>query len=304
MAIANSLGCRAAREGGRSVGEVSWKISAVGARSDGSADRGPTDAGGTAGDVLDAWEATVEFRLTAVDFDVRTGSWRAPVAVMTARLGDSVLVGREGDLPVAIDPIDPGVSRRALTVTVDPAHWELGVTNTNHAWIHPWGQRPTWVEANRTVRQSWPRIGVLLVGNREDLHHWVLLESDTDPSEWRKRPVDPAPAPAGPAGTQVKGAAGGLTGAQLEAVQMVFAKHLAWPPVIASEPMLLEAAARKLRIVPNAVTDRLKQAQSRAYALGPHRQTGVMNPEFVYVLAGAGYLPVPEPFNRVPNRGS
>src|SRR5664279_2753884 len=110
MAIANSLGCRAAREGGRSVGEVSWKIGAVGARSDGSADRGPTNAGGTAGDVLDAWEATVEFRLTAVDFDVRTGSWRAPVAVMTARLGDSVLVGREGDLPVAIDPIDPGGS--------------------------------------------------------------------------------------------------------------------------------------------------------------------------------------------------
>jgi len=90
------------------------------------------------------------FRLTAVDFDVPTGSWRT-VGVMTAGVGDSVLVGREGDLPVAIDPIDSGVSRRALTVTVDPAHWELEVTNSNHAWIHPWGQRPTWVESGTTV---------------------------------------------------------------------------------------------------------------------------------------------------------
>ena len=239
----------------------------------------------------------MEFRLTAVDFDVRTGSWRPPLSVMTVRLGDSVMIGREGDLPIAIDPIDAGVSRRALTVTVDPAHWQIAVTNTNHAWIHPWGQRPIWVEANTTTRRKWPRIGVLLIGNREDLHHWVLLESDTDPSEWRKRPIEPAAASVGPAGTQVKGPAGGLTRAQLEAVQMVFAKHLAWPPVIASEPMLLEAAARKLHIVPNAITDRLKQAQNRAYALGPHRQTGVMSPEFVYVLAGAGYLPVPAPFS-------
>jgi len=151
------------------------------------------------------------------------------------------------------------------------------------------------------VRKRWPRIGVLLIGNRDDLHHWVLLETDSDPSEWRNRvTLNPDAAP-NPSGTQVRGPAGGLTPAQLEAVQMVFAKHLAWPPVMASEPMLLESAARKLRIVPNAVTDRLRQAQNRAYALGPHRQTGVMSPEFVYVLAGAGYLPVPEPFTPTAN---
>ena len=237
------------------------------------------------------------FRLTAVDFDVRTDSWRTPVSVMPVGPGDSVLVGREGDLPVGIDPVDPGVSRRALTVTVEAAQWELEVTNSNHGWIHPWGQRPTWVESNTTVRKRWPRIGVLLVGNRDDLHHWVLLESDSDPSEWRTRPVEPANPTPYPPGTQVKVATTGLTRAQLEAVHVVFAKHLAWPPVIASEPMLLEAAARKLGIAPTAVTDRLKQAQNRAYALGPHRQTGVMSPEFVYVLAGAGYLPVPKFFD-------
>jgi len=63
----------------------------------------------------------VVFRLTAVDFDVRTDSWRTPVSVMPVGPGDSVLVGREGDLPVGIDPVDPGVSRRALTVTVEAA---------------------------------------------------------------------------------------------------------------------------------------------------------------------------------------
>lgn len=236
------------------------------------------------------------FRLTAVDFDVRSGSWR-PTGAMTAEVGDSVLIGREGDLPVAIDPIDSGVSRRALTVTVDPAHWELEVTNSNHAWVHPWGQRPTWAESGTTLRKRWPRIGVLLVGNREDLHHWVLLESDSDPSEWRSKDVDRANIPSHPSGTKVKAASVGLTRAQLEALQMVFSKYLEWPPVIGSEPMLLEAAARKLGIVPNAVTDRLRQAQNRAYSLGPHRQTGVMSPEFVYVLASAGYLPVPEPFD-------
>ena len=30
--------------------------------------------------------------------------------------------------------------------------------------------------------------------------------------------------------------------------------------------------------------------------MGPHRRAGVMNPESVYILAGAGYLPVPAPF--------
>jgi len=176
----------------------------------------------------------VVFRLTAVDFDVRTDSWRTPVSVMPVGPGDSVLVGREGDLPVGIDPVDPGVSRRALTVTVEAAQWELEVTNSNHGWIHPWGQRPAWVESNTTVRKRWPRIGVLLVGNRDDLHHWVLLESDSDPSEWRTRPVEPANPTPYPPGTQVKVATTGLTRAQLEAVHVVFAKHLAWPPVIAS----------------------------------------------------------------------
>ena len=237
------------------------------------------------------------FRLTAVDFDVHSGSWRTPASVMTVEPGDSVLVGREGDLPVGIDPIDTGVSRRALTVTVEATQWVMEVTNSNHAWIHPWGQRPTWVEATSTVHKRWPRVGVLLTGSRDDLHHWVMLESDSDPSEWRSRPVEQASPASNPPGTQVKVATTGLTEAQLEAVQMVFGKYLAWPPVIASQPMLLEAAARRLRIAPTAVTDRLKQAQNRAYALGPHRQMGVMNPDFVYVLAGAGYLPVPEFFN-------
>lgn len=238
------------------------------------------------------------FRLTTLDFDVASGAWLRPDAVISLVEGVSVVVGREGDAPVAFDPVDTGVSRKALTVSVDREFWELEVTNSNHAWIHAWGQRPAWVESGSTVRRRWPRVGVLLIGGNQGIHHWVLLESD----EYRSQRQDHPPMstdPVTPGQTRVKGPADDLTRPQLEAVQTVFAKHLAWPPVVTAEPMLLNAAARRLGgVSQNAVSDRLKQAQARAYGLGPQRQVGVMNPEYVYILAGAGYLPVPD-FHRL-----
>lgn len=237
------------------------------------------------------------FRLTTVDFEVRSGRWLPPDGVTTADEGESIVVGREGNLPLAVSPVDPGVSRRALAVSVNSSQWHVEIKNSNHAWVHPWGRRPSWVESGTVLSQRWPRVGVLLIGNNAEIHHWVLLESDIEPNEWQKRDsLIYAGADNDGDETSVRGPLGGLTSPQLEAVQTVFSKHLAWPPVVATEPMLLEAAARRLRIAPSAVTDRLKQAQNRAFALGPHRQAGVTNPEYVYVLASAGYLPVPSPF--------
>lgn len=195
---------------------------------------------------------------------------------------------------MAID--DSGVSRKAVLLRVGPDHWDFDVLNSNHAWVHPWGQRPIWVESNTTVRKRWPRIGILLVGRDEQLHHWVLLESDVFASQWRDRQSSGG-STSNTVETKVKAAAGGLTGPQLEAIRTVFDAHLSWPPVVSADPMLLDSAARRLGIAASAVALRLKQAQNRAFALGPHRQTGVTNPEYVYLLASAGYLPLPGPFD-------
>ena len=233
------------------------------------------------------------WRVTSVDFDVAGGRWAEPTDKWVGDPGEAVLVGREGDLAVAIDPLDSGVSRRALEIRVSPDHWEIDVFNSNHAWVHPWGQRPVWVESASTLRKRWPRVGVLVMGRNEQRHHWILLETDEFTSQWRDRHVADA---SHERATQVKPAAGGLTSSQLEAIELVFGGLLAWPPSVNTAPTLLDAAARRLQIAPTAVSERLRQAQNRAYSLGPHRQTGVMEPEWVYVLASAGYLPIPEFF--------
>jgi len=243
----------------------------------------------------------VRYQLTSVDYDVVGRRWCTPNRVLAIEPGGEVLAGREAELPVAID--DSGVSRRAVLVREGPDHWDFDVLNSNHAWVHPWGQRPIWVESNTTVRKRWPRIGILLIGRNEHLHHWVLLESDVFASQWRDRQSSVGRNP-NTAETKVKAAAGGLTGPQLEAIRTVFDAHLSWPPVVSADPMLLDSAARRLGIAASAVALRLKQAQNRAFALGPHRQTGVTNPEYVYLLASAGYLPLPGPFDSGVAEGS
>lgn len=238
----------------------------------------------------------MRYRLMSLDYDVMERRWCGPHRVLPIEPGGEVLAGREGDLPVAIDPVDSGVSRQAVQIRVGHDHWDFDVLNSNHAWVHPWGQRPTWVESNTTMRKRWPRIGILLVGRDESRHHWVLLESDVFASQWRDRQRSGEDTPTTVA-TKVKSAAAALTGPQLEAIRTVFDAHLAWPPLVSAEPMLLDSAARRLGIAASAVALRLKQAQNRAFALGPHRQTGVTNPEYVYLLASAGYLPLPGPFD-------
>lgn len=230
------------------------------------------------------------FRVTAVAFDPLARTWRSPTAVVGLPSDQPVVIGREGEVPIALDPNDPGVSRRALRVTAGVVGWTIDVLNTNHAWLHPWGQRPAGIKAGRTVERRWPRIGVLLVGGREDVQHWVLLESD-------HRATDPRPVTPISVGETVRADPPTvLTSAQLEAIRAVFRQHLSWPPVVGATPELLSAAARRLGVSPAAVTQRLEQARARVHAFGPHRQVGVTDPEYVYLLAAAGYLPFPPRF--------
>ena len=66
-------------------------------------------------------------------------------------MGESLVVGREGDLPVGVDLADTGVSRQALTVTATAEGWELVCTNSNRAALHPWGQAASWPERNKAI---------------------------------------------------------------------------------------------------------------------------------------------------------
>ena len=201
--------------------------------------------------------------------------------------GESLLLGREGDLPIGVDVPDTGISRRALTVTAGPDGWQLVCTNSNGAVLHPWGQAATWLERNKPLSRRWPRIGIRVIGSAQDAQHWVLLEA----GQYRTPVVGELHAAS--TNTQRPTPPGPLTSAQLDALTTVFAAHLAWPPVAGPLPVKLEAAARKLRVTDGAIAQRLEGAQQRAYKLGSHRQVGVMDPEYLYVLVANGYLPPP-----------
>lgn len=204
------------------------------------------------------------------------------------RIGESLVVGREGDLPVGVDLPDTGVSRQALLVTATEGGWQLVCTNGNRAALHRWGQPVSWPDRNAPWTLRWPRVAVRLIGSLPHAQHWVLLEADgySLPAVGDLR---------GPASTNTSSAEAPapLTPAQLAALTGVFAQHLAWPPVAGPMPIKLEAVARRLGVSDGAVAQRLEAAQQRAYKLGSHRQVGVTDPDYLYVLVGHGYLSAP-----------
>ena len=54
-----------------------------------------------------------------------------------------------------------------------------------------------------------------------------------------------------------------------------------------------EAVARHLNVSAAAVTQRLEGVRKKAYQLGMSQQYGVVDPEYVYVLAAHGFLAPP-----------
>lgn len=211
---------------------------------------------------------------------------RAEVASAThpVRPGLPVLIGREGDIPLGIEPVDTGISRRAVKVVAGSDGWQIEALNGNGVVLHLWGQAQAWLDDERPSVHSWPRVGLRVVGSNADLQHWVLLESDSypltaPPQSASTQTVTPSPLP--------------LTDAQVEAVTAVFEQHLAWPPVAGPIPNTLDVAARRLGISTAAVYQRLEAVRARAYAFGSHRQISVTDPEYVYVLVRRRFLAPP-----------
>jgi hypothetical protein len=60
----------------------------------------------------------------------------------TLEVGQTLEIGREGDLALGVSVPSSAVSRTAVTVTVNQHGWELTVGNRNGAALHPWGQAP------------------------------------------------------------------------------------------------------------------------------------------------------------------
>ena len=231
-----------------------------------------------------------------------TGPVERPVPMaVDLRIGQSVLAGRHGELPVGVDVPDQGISRCAATVTATAEGWRIDITNKHGAVLHPWGQAPSLAGSHLVL--AWPRIAILLLNGStrggprtEDVQHWLLMEADT----LNVTPRGPNPTANTTSRTYEGEPPPPLTAAQHEAINAVFADFLGWPPLLRPEPRKLAAAARRLGISEAGVKDRLSNARDKATQLGGHRQVGLTDPEYLYTLIGAGYLRPPT--NRIDRR--
>ena len=211
------------------------------------------------------------------------------VASQPLQDGESAVVGREARLAVGIDPPDTGVSRRALTVTAATDGWELTITNRHGAWLHPWGQPAVLIDPDTTIRRVWPRIGLRLVGGNRAVEHWVLLEHSNHPTRLADREMTATT----DGSTSTPERPLPLTAHQRAAVWTVFHEHLAWPPIPGASPRSLAAAAARLKISEAGVRERLRLVQQRAYTYGLHKQIGVSDPDYVYLLVRHGFFDPP-----------
>jgi hypothetical protein len=207
-------------------------------------------------------------------------------AGVRARPGHPVVIGREGDLPLGVEPEDGGVSRTALTVVATEHGWQIDNANRNGAVLHPWGLAVSLAPPHLVL--DWPLIAVRVVGSDHARQHWVLLESHVRPD------ADPPLLPRPGAATTRSDPPKPLTSAELEALWTVFGDVLSWPPRLPAVPLQLKQAARRLGITESGVQLRLEGAQRKALALGLPRPVRLTEPDYLHVLVGAGYLTPPQ----------
>lgn len=219
---------------------------------------------------------------------------------MQLPLGQPLLLGRHGDLPLGVEVPDLGVSREAAVITATDHGWDVRIGNRHRAVIHPWGQAPVLAAARNFL--TWPLIGIRVLNGadpavvEEKKEHWLLLESDMIA-------VTPVGAGTGrhSATTTHKGKeTRPLSPGQQEALGLVFAAQLQWPPVQPAVPLQLKQAARLLGVGVGAVQQRLAVAHERARLLGLHRDVYLTDPEYLYLLVRAGFIdpPTARPFRR------
>ncbi|MFI5843786.1 hypothetical protein ACIA8K_29200 [Catenuloplanes sp. NPDC051500] len=176
--------------------------------------------------------------------------------------------------------MDGKISRLAVTVTARPDGWEVDVTNRHSADMQLWGQAPMAHQPQVALR--WPRITVTVRGDQA-LRHLVLLDnpafSIAAPRPQLTSRLTETLAPPQP-----------LTAAQQQALRLLYAELLAWPPLRQAVPLRIKQVARQLGIGPEAVRRRLEEARQKAYALGLGRDLPLSDPEYLHVLVRAGYL--------------
>lgn len=210
--------------------------------------------------------------------------------------GESIEIGREGDLQIADDPEDRSVSRIAVGLhALTGGAMELSVSNLNGVVVHPWGSRTRYLPAGTDKHLISGKVGVRIISgtsldNPDAPVYWALVEgaqagAPRIPLQRSSMTVqNPAPVE--------------LTDAQAAAVSLIFAEHLAWPPLPAPQALTIDAAARRLGVSSAAVIQRLEGVRKKAYALGMAQQYGVVDPEYVFALVAHGYLAPPA--DRVP----
>lgn len=217
-----------------------------------------------------------------------TGVGVAPKPVgLRVAVDQTVVVGREGDLPLGHAVHDTGISRRAVAVTATVAGWQIRTTNRNGAVIHPWGLTPHRAQPAHLLH--WPLVGVRVLGSERDQQHWVLLESDRylDSEGHAVAQETPSLTTTGPTPPP-------LAPAELSALELVFEEFLAWPPpTTPPQPRQLKQVAARLGKSMSGVQDRLRSAQEKALRLGLARPTTLTHPDYFHVLVGAGYVELP-----------
>ena len=190
---------------------------------------------------------------------------------------DEVSVGREGRLRIGAGVPDSRVSREAATVSRTQDGWRVQSSNRNGVIVHPWAQparvaRPVELLAHEYV--------ALRIVGHTDRRHWLLMEdSNSNP---------PAPMPT--LRTELRTPPRPLTAPQVEVLECLFGKLLAWPPIMGCEPLQLKQVARQIGVSMSAVQARLVEARAKAEGLGLSRQVPLTDPEYLYVLVGAQYF--------------
>jgi|SRR5882757_517249 len=196
----------------------------------------------------------------------------------------TLLVGREGQLPLGVEVYDAGISRTAVSATPTAEGWLIKMLNRNGAVVHPWGLAPYRAQSVQLLR--WPLIGIRVAGAEPDLQHWVLLESDDDLIG-----ADGTSTQGQPMLTRRGAPPPPLAPAELSALQVVFEDYLAWPPPTKPPmPRQLKQVATRLGKSLSGVQDRLRSAQEKALRLGLPRPTTLTQPDYFHVLVAAGYI--------------
>jgi hypothetical protein len=223
-------------------------------------------------------------RVRVLERTAPDGGWRL-VDDRVARPDAALLVGREGDIRLGVEPADEMVSRHAVRIRHAPDGWAVEAHNRNGVIVHLWGQMP--VPAGPAELLRWPRVALRVVGG-PDAQHWVLLD---DPG-LSTRASSSAP------GRQLTIATGRprpLTHPQEQTIRALFGPLLAWPPLVPAAPLQLKQVARQLGVTIESIRRRLEEVRKKATAVGLARVGGLTDPEYLYIIVRAGLLgPVDE----------